>query len=363
VVPARFPPRFAWEQTPEVEQRVELAGLVRGLAVADLDGDGRSEVAVAGEETVTVSRWQPGSGLVPVAGGEFRPGGVILSVDAGDLNGTGGVQLVVVDYRGPEGPSAVTARVLEFRNGQFETLYRVSRRFLRVARVGSEAWLLEQDATEPEPYEGTIRRLVWQGDRYRDGVALRVPRGISVYGVALARLTGSPEPELVAFASDDRLGVWTARGQSLWLSAGVYGGPAIAFNYNPGTRPNEIGDDVIARVMPRIIALPPVPEGTDVLVFENTLPAVAQARGLFSRTAPHLVTQGRIHRLRWKAGGFLPIWQSALTQGYIADFGFGDLEGDGIPRVVVGVVPRGLNLDSLNPLSKPKGHLVFYELP
>jgi hypothetical protein len=364
LVPARFPPRFAWEQTPEVEQRIELAGLVRGLAVADLDGDGRPEVVVAGEETVTVSRWQPGPSLVPVTGAEFRPGGVILSVDAGDLNGTGRAQLVVVAYRvPPEGPTAVTSRVLELKNGRFETLYEVSRRFLRIARLGSEAWLLEQVATEPEPYESAIHRLVWQNDRYRDAVALRVPRGISVYGVTLARLTGSPEPEMIAFSSDDRLGVWTARGQRLWQSAGVYGGPAIMFNYNPGTRPNEIGDDVLARVMPRIIALPPAPEGTDILVFENTLPLVAQARGLFARTAPNLVNQGRIHRLRWKAGGFLPIWQSALTQGYIADFGFGDLEGDGIPRVVVGVVPRGLNLDSLNPLSKPRGHLVFYELP
>ncbi|HSE94494.1 MAG TPA: VCBS repeat-containing protein, partial [Methylomirabilota bacterium] len=364
LVPSRFPPRFAWEQTPEVEQRVELAGMVRGLALADLDGDGGPELIVGGEETVTVSRWQPGPGLVPLAGGEFRPGGVILSVDAGDVNGTGRAQLVVVAYRAPpEGPGAVTARVLELRNGRFETVYQVSRRFLRIVRVGSETWLLEQDATEPEPYEGPIRRLVWQGDRYREAVAFRVPRGTSVYGVALARLTGSVEPDLIAFASDDRVGVWTARGQNLWLSAGSYGGPAIAFNYNPGTRPQEMGDDVVARVMPRIIPLPPSPEGTDVLVLENTLPLVAQARGIFARTQPSLVNQGRIHRLRWKAGGFLPVWQSALTQGYIADFAFGDLEGDGIPRVVVGVVPRGLNLDSLNPLAKPRGHLVFYELP
>jgi hypothetical protein len=194
-------------------------------------------------------------------------------------------------------------------------------------------------------------------------VTLRAPRGTSVFGVALARLTESPEPELIAFATDDRVGVWTAGGRSLWLSAGAYGGPAIAFNYNPGTRPNEIGDDVIARVMPRIVPLPPSAEGTDVLVLENMLPLPAQARGLFARTQPHLVNQGRIHRLRWRAGGFLPIWQSALTQGYIADFAFGDLEGDGIPRVVVGVVPRAINLDALNPLARPKGHLVFYELP
>jgi hypothetical protein len=79
------------------------------------------------------------------------------------------------------------------------------------------------------------------------------------------------------------------------------------------------------------------------------------------RLAPLAFNEGRMHRLRWREGGFQRVWQSQNTEGYIADFTFGDLDGDAIPEVIVGVVPRGLA--SLNPLNRTRGQLVLYELP
>jgi hypothetical protein len=42
------------------------------------------------------------------------------------------------------------------------------------------------------------------------------------------------------------------------------------------------------------------------------------------------------------------------------DFGFGDLDGDGVPEVVVGVLPAG---SIWRPWWASEGHLVLYELP
>jgi hypothetical protein len=70
-----------------------------------------------------------------------------------------------------------------------------------------------------------------------------------------------------------------------------------------------------------------------------------------------------MHRLRWRDGGFLKVWQSTATSGYIADFTYGDLDGDTIPEVLVAVMPRGLTLETLNPFGRPRAELVFYELP
>jgi hypothetical protein len=52
-----------------------------------------------------------------------------------------------------------------------------------------------------------------------------------------------------------------------------------------------------------------------------------------------------------------------MTDGYIADFGYGDLDGDGIPEVLVGVVPRGFDVDTLSPFGRPRGRILAYELP
>jgi hypothetical protein len=360
---ATYPPRFAWEQTPELERRYPLDGPVRALALGDLDGDGRAELVVADEQSLTAYRTVEGGSPAAVDGLNFRVGGLVLSVDAAPVAAPGRAQLVVVDQRG-EGRVGVRARVLEWTGDGFKVLYETNGRYLRAIRVGAEDWLLEQDAGENEPFEPEIRRLQWDGERFRDGIRLKVPRGVSVYGLALVRLSGSPEPDIVAFTDESRLNVWTARGQRLWTSSDALGGSAVTFEFNPtgGARRQAGGDSLVARVAGRVVPVP----GTatpEVLVYENILPVFQQGRGLLPRLAATLFDRGRVHRLRWRDGAFVRVWQSGVTEGYIADFGYGDLDGDGIREVVVGVVPRGLDLDTLSPFGRPRGRILAYELP
>jgi FG-GAP-like repeat len=362
LVRAVFPPRFAWEQTPELERRYPLESPIRGLALADVDGDGRPELILADDRTLTLYRWQEGVGLTAVEGGEFRPSGSILSVDGADVNGAGRAQIVVVEYRGTVG-DAVRSTVLTYTGQRLQPIYETLGRYLRLVPAGADPWLLEQRSGETEPFDPAIRRLVWQDGRYRDGAVLRAPAGVSVYGLALLRLTGSPDAEVVALTPEDRLGVWTARGRRLWTSGDPFGGAPLSFPFTPARESREGADLQIGRVLGRIVHLPEAPEGPEVLVFENLLPIGGQFRTLLPRLTAAAFTQGRIHRLRWKDGGFIRVWQSSVTEGYVADFAHGDLDGDGIPEVVVGVNPRGLTLDTLNPLARARGHLVVYELP
>jgi hypothetical protein len=360
---ATFPPRFAWEETPELERRYPLEGPVRAVALGDLDGDGRAELVVADEQIVTAYRTPEGASPAPVEGGSFRAEGLVLSVDAAPVTGPGRAQLIVVDQRG-EGRTGVRARVLEWGSSGFRVLHETTGHYLRVIRVGTEDWLLEQDAGETEPFEPDIRRLVWDGERFRDGVRLRLPRGVSIYGLALVRLSGSPDPDVVAFTNDYRLNVWTARGQRLWTSSDALGGSAVTFEFfSTGRAVNQqAGDTAVARIAGRVVPLPGA-TATEILVYENILPAFQQGRGLMPRLAATLFNRGRIHRLRWKDGAFVRVWQSGTTEGYIADFAYGDLDGDGLPEVVVGVVPRGLDLDTLSPFGRQKGRILAYELP
>jgi hypothetical protein len=361
---AVYPPRFAWEQTPELERRYPLEGPVRGLALADVDGDGRAELVLADDETVTAHRWQE-TGLGAVLGPGLRPGGTILALDAADVAGRGRAQAVIVTQRGGSGREAIRSQVVEWDGAEIRTLYQTAGRFLRVVRVGGESWLLEQDGGEEAPYTGAIRRLVWEDGRFRDGPTLRVPPGISVFGLALVRLTGGDEPDVVAVTPEDRLVAWSAGGQRLWVGPTPYGGSAFTFPYtgNVGegrSRPSE--EAQMGRVVGRVVTLGGG-EAPEILVYENALPAVEQVRTVLPRLTATLVNQGRVHRLQWRDGAFVRVWQSATTAGYIADFAYGDLDGDGVPEVVLGVVPRGLDLDTLNPFSRTRGFLAFYELP
>jgi hypothetical protein len=363
LTPATFPPRFAWEQTPELERKYLLDGPVRALALGDLDGDGRPDLVVADEDTLTTYHTGEDGSPRPVDGSVFPVGGRILSVDVARLAGTGPAQLVVVDQRG-QGRLGVHARVLNWQASGYRVLYETSGRYLRVIRVGTEDWLLEQAAGLTEPFESEIRRLVWDGREFQDGLRLRLPRGVSIYGLALMRLSGAADPDVVAFADDYRLGAWTAKGQRLWTSSDPLGGSAITFEYLTnstdqvrGNAPNEI-----ARIVGRVVPVPGTPE-PEVLVYENLLPGLQQARGLLPRVAAAIFDRGRVHRLRWKDGAFVRVWQSGTTDGYIADFAYGDLDGDGLMEVVVGVVPRAFDMDTLSPFGRARARILVYELP
>jgi hypothetical protein len=299
-----------------------------------------------------------------VEGSVYRAGGLILSIDAAPVTGTGKAQLGVVDQR-TEGRVGIRARVLEWTNDGFHVIYETVGRYLRVIRVGTEDWLLEQEGGEDEPFLPEVRRLVWDGTRFQDGARLRVPRGMSIYGLALVRLTGSPEPDVVAFTDDYRLGAWTAKGQRLWTSVDPLGGSAVTFEFRPtgGARRQAGQDTQVGRVPGRVVPLLTGGGAPEILVYENLLPALQQGRGILPRLAATLYNRGRIHRLRWRDGAFVRVWQSTVTEGYIADFGYGDLDGDGLPEVVVGVVPRGFDAETLSPLGRPRGRILAYELP
>src|SRR5262249_52980858 len=123
LAPTTFPPRFAWEETPELERRYPLDGPVRALALGDLDGDGRAELVVADDQSVTAYRAAEGAAPVPIEGMSVRTeGALVLSVDVAPVAGLGRAQLIIVEQRG-QGRVGIRARVLDREpSGSFRVL-------------------------------------------------------------------------------------------------------------------------------------------------------------------------------------------------------------------------------------------------
>ncbi len=167
---------------------------------------------------------------------------------------------------------------------------------------------------------------------------------------------------MVALTADDHLAVWTSRGRRLWTSPEPYGGAPVSFPFE--TSGGRQADPEIGRVRGRLVVLPDSPEGPELLVFQNLLPGgVDTVRRFLPGLAPLAFNRGRIYRLRWRDGGFVRVWESRTTEGYVADFGYGDVDADGVPDVVVGVVPRGANLTTFNPFDPGRSDLVLFDLP
>ena len=118
----------------------------------------------------------------------------------------------------------------------------------------------------------------------------------------------------------------------------------------------------MARIAGRVVPLPGA-SASEILVYENILPAFQQGRGLMPRLAATLLNRGRIHRLRWKDGAFVRVWQSGTTEGYIADFAYGDLDGDGLSGSRRGGRAARVRSGHPEPVRTARGRILAYELP
>ena len=94
-----------------------MEGQPVGIDVADLDGDGRQEVALGFKDRVVVARVVAGK-FEPLADYAIGQSGDILTLDAFDLNGDGRAELFLSVVQ----PNSVRSQVLVLRNGQLEAV-------------------------------------------------------------------------------------------------------------------------------------------------------------------------------------------------------------------------------------------------
>ena len=94
IVQQRVDGTFSWEGPP-----IATGIRPRYVATADFNGDGRPDVAVTnhGSATVSVLLGQPGGGLVTEPGSPFAVGVMPWAVVAADINGDGRTDLAVAD--------------------------------------------------------------------------------------------------------------------------------------------------------------------------------------------------------------------------------------------------------------------------
>ena len=290
----------------------------RALALGDLDGDGRTELIVADEQNITLYRTTEGGAPTPVEGDLQHRQRPDPPVDAGAAHRIrAGRSSSSVDQRG-QGRQGIRARCWVEPSGGYRGVYDATGWYLRVARVGAENWLLEQEAGEDEPVPaGDPAPRVGRGE-LRIRRASRVPRGISLYGLgtdAAHRQPGAGDRRLRGRLPSERVDGARPAALDERGAAGRLGRDvrvqSLAAGAAPGRRRTRSWRASQVEVVPLSI---PSPEPGDPRLREHPprLPAGAWRP---PRLAATLFNRGRIHRLRWKDGAFVRVWQSGVTEG------------------------------------------------
>lgn len=291
------------------------SGIVRGLEIADLDGDKRNETITATLHGIEIGRYQ-GKDYQKLATCDLGLSRSILGVDAFDSDGDGRMELWITANRDSDLDSAVL-----HWDGQ-ETIKPVVEHlnwWLRCLNLPSSGRILLAQRMGETDFTGAIMRIA-----LRDGKIVttpaNLPNGIPLYGLAI--LDSETGPLTVRLTADDRLLMANAAGERIIDSDGIFGG-SEAFIARPDPRRSGIDADT------RNVYPPPRFETI------NGRYLLAPAN-LGSRTFARQreFKQSRLDLLSWDGAMLRPLVTGRIENGYLVDYRYADLDNDGSKEIV-----------------------------
>jgi len=336
---------------------------LRGVDVGDINGDGLNETVMIDTNTVYIYQKNGKRGdfkLIQQIPGKAYDS--YIAVDVADINRNGIKEIIVSSYAG----AVVDSFVIEFRNGKFETIAKDLRWFTRVIEDSSgEAILLGQRRGIEDAFTTPIHEIVWRNGEYSEGQKMKIPEGLSIYGLNLTKLGSSSKDVVIAMNEDDYLCIYEQTDKPLskvaifggseefrWKSEEVFGGsntfvePIVYTTIVQGddvTRPRYINS--------RIISFDTNKDGKkEIIIVKN----ISSSGRMFQSVK--LFRSAEVYNLEWDGMGMVENWRTKKIAGYVADYQFKDIDNDGENEIVLALGLTG------GGLTKDRSVIVAYDL-
>lgn len=341
---------------------------LRGLAMGDINGDGRTDLVVIDNHTVKAFQFQQGR-LIPIGILEEKKFNSYLSVDVADINDNGIAEIFVTNRPkiagGHQESRAFAARipvlrsfVAEWNGNQFKKIVENDRRFFRVVNLphrgavllGQRQGNLSDTFGVNSIFSGPVSELTWQGGSYVETDRVQLPRqGMNLYNFAIGDIDNNGQEMVLSYTHTDYLRLSDRGGAEQWQSSENFGTTDTFLEI-----PDE-GDmvDLDRYYLPtRITVKASVgDESPAVIVIKNT-----EAGRTFPRVK--IFKSGHIELLNWNGLSFVPVWRTQPVSKYICDYALGDIDNDGKDELIFGVVIKTSSV-----LSDGKSTIVLQDLP
>ncbi|MBN2438598.1 MAG: VCBS repeat-containing protein [Deltaproteobacteria bacterium] len=312
----------------------------RGVDIGDVNGDGLNETVVIDPNNIFIYRKKGNEfKLIQQISGKSYDN--YISLDVADINANGIKEIIVSSYRGRQ----VDSFIIEFRNGKFTTIAAGLPFFMRVIDNASGIpLLLGQRRGMDKPFDTPIYEIVWQNGDYREGQKMRIPQGLSVYGLTLDKLGTGGEERIIALDDYDYMCIYEKTDKPLskvavvggsdefiWKSEDVFGGSnTIIEGMND---PNADTDEPYHYINLRILTYDTNKDGKrEIIIVKN----LSSTNRLLQRVK--LFTSAEVYDLEWDGMAIVENWRTKKIGGYVADYQFRDIDNDGENEVVLALV-------------------------
>jgi hypothetical protein len=287
-------------------------------------------------------------------------------VDIADVNGNGIPEIFVTSIN----RQTIDSFVIEYRNGNYEVIEKGVRFMIRaISSMGTTRVLGQilaaESVKQENPFINPIHHVVWEGGRYTLGEKIRVPVGLSVYGLTLENIEGKSLERVITYDDYDYLRIYektdkllihlqSVMGSSelIWKSDEQYGGSNNFFKpqYATGTRNMvDVPDSIFMKQ--RILSYDLNKDGKNEIIVVKNLSAM----GRVLKNVP-LFTSAEIYNLEWDGLGLAEVWRTKKINGYVADYQIKDFDNDGQDEILLALVL------SVGPTIRTNSCLVAYKL-
>ena len=325
--------------------------VINGIAMGDVDGDGKIETVVATPNGVIIYRSE--SGRFYKVQEEIKEGGtrINIGVDVADINENGYAEIFVTSLNGPR--TSLASYVLEYNGKRFSKIIDNSRWYYRVADIpGRGKILLGQAHKRTNLFSGKIYDMIWQNSEYVPENDIKTYRETNLLGFTLGDILDNRQEIGVGYRQNDHIQVLDSSGKEIWRSGERYGGSTL---YSAGDRVDRGGAVVIPQYYPmRLLVADTNGDGkTEVIAVKNYEMARSKLEKFRSFTNAH------IESLSWDGLGLATRWKTRKISGFIRDYALGDFDNDGKMELVAAVIQN----EGRIVLVDPKSVIITYELP
>lgn len=350
--------RRGYVKTPELN----LSDL-QALDVGDVDGDGANEVVIADEDKIYIYKDIFGDPSKKVVLNPVPRYGKILSMDVADVNRNGVAEIYVTAI--VERGETIASAVVEYRNGKYEVIAKDVPYFFRVVRSTQEGQVLFGQEKRQRfmadrardsmfnPFLSPVR-LRWEGGKLVPGEELALKDPVCILGLTAVDVDRDGTDEYLGFDQRDYLKLYNAKGGIVWVSSDPYGRTANFFlkDFKQEFPSTVDAPDPRVWLPPRIVTVDLDGDGIEeVVVCHNYEPLKLLAQSRF-------FTKSAVFSLSWDGVDFMENWRTREMKGYVADYQVKDVDGDGKPELLVGLVYKRGTMDYL----KTNAALIAFEL-
>ena len=333
---------------------------LKGMAVGDVNNDGLNEIVTIDNNNIYIYQ-KKGRELILLEKIAGKKHNQYISVDIADINRSGVAEIIVTSINN-NNPNSFA---LEYKDGSYVTIASNIRWFLRVIDTASGiSLLLGQKFGFDKPFDTQIYDMVWKNGEYVADEKMKIPIGLSIYGLTIADIGIGGGEKVIALDEMDYLcifektnrhlsGIFTlgfSRNDDLiWRSDSHFGGSNTLIGNIDRKRPAENENSSYANL--RILTFDTNNDGKrEIIIVKN----ISSTKRLFKHL--NVYTASEIYNLEWDGLGLIENWRTKKINGYVADYAFKDVDNDGKPQIVLSLVlSTGISLTN-------KSVIVVYEL-